>query len=69
MYIITGQFYKITEVRNVIQFSLTQGILFRAILITILHCIRGFFYFRQTSLSPKGPITIRVSINGQSVRT
>ena len=66
MYIITGQFYKITEVRNVIQFSLTQGILFRA---TILHFIRGFFYFRQTSLSPKGPITIRVSINGQSVRT
>ena len=69
MYIITEQFYKITEVRNVIQFSLTQGILIRAILITILDFIKGFFISAKLDESPKGPITIRVLINGQSVRT
>ena len=66
MYIITEQFYKITEVRNVIQFSLTQGILIRA---TILDFIKGFFISAKLDESPKGPITIRVLINGQSVRT
>ena len=66
VYIITEQFYKITEVRNVIQFSLTQGILIRA---TILDFIEGFFISAKLDESPKGPITIRVLINGQSVRT
>ena len=66
MYIITEQFYKITEVRNVIQFSLTQGILIRH---TILDFIKGFFISAKLDESPKGPITIRVLINGQSVRT
>ena len=67
MYIITEQFYKITEVRNVTQFSLTQGILIRAI--TILDFIKGFFISAKLDESRKGPITIRVLINGQSVRT